>query len=68
MWNNISLRKTQVLEEISEQCHLDSTLHDFVDRAVPLAEYAWKFRYPGEPQEPSLDEAEEALVIAKEPL
>jgi len=45
---------------------LDSTLRDVVDRAVPLTEYAWKFRYPGEPEEPSLEEAEEALVIARE--
>jgi HEPN domain-containing protein len=67
MWNNIPFRKTHSLEEIGEQClDLDSTLQDFVDRAVPLTEYAWKFRYPGEPQEPSLEEAEEALVIAKE--
>ena len=67
MWNNIPFRKTHSLEEIGEQClDLDSTLQDFVDRAVPLTEYAWKFRYPGEPQEPSLEEGEEALVIAKE--
>jgi HEPN domain-containing protein len=67
MWNNIPFRKTHSLEEIGEQClDLDSTLRDVVDRAVPLTEYAWKFRYPGDPEEPSLEEAEEALVIARE--
>jgi HEPN domain-containing protein len=67
MWNNIPFRKIRSLEKIGEQClDLDLTLQDFVDRAVPLTEYAWKFRYPGDPQEPSLEEAEEALVIAKE--
>ena len=67
MWNDIPFRKTHSLEEIGEQClDLDSTLHDFVDRAIPLTEYAWKFRYPGEPQEPSLAEVEDALLIAKQ--
>jgi hypothetical protein len=33
-----------------------------IDRAVPLTEYAWKFRYPGEPSEPSADETDEALA------
>lgn len=33
---------------------------------VPLTEYAWRFRYPGDPVEPSEDEAREALAIAGE--
>jgi hypothetical protein len=37
-----------------------------VDRAVPLTEFAWKFRYPGEPEEPSIQEVQEALWIALE--
>jgi HEPN domain-containing protein len=37
MWHNSPFRKTRSLEEIGEQClDLDSTLQDFVDRAVPL--------------------------------
>jgi len=32
---------------------------------VPLTEYAWRFRYPGEPEAPTRDEAEEALEIAR---
>ena len=67
MWHNIPFRKTHSLEEIGEQClDLDSILQDFVDRAVPLTEYAWLFRYPGEPTEPSKEEADEALAIARE--
>jgi hypothetical protein len=31
-----------------------------------LTEYAWKFRYPGEPELPPLDEAEAALALAQE--
>jgi hypothetical protein len=41
-------------------------LKDLVDRAAPLTEYAWKFRYPGEPEEPSSQEASEAFGMAQE--
>ncbi|MFA5112582.1 MAG: HEPN domain-containing protein [Desulfobaccales bacterium] len=67
MWHGRPFRKTHSLEELGEQClDLDATLNELVDRAVPLTEYAWKFRYPGDPEEPSFDEAEEALQIAQE--
>jgi HEPN domain-containing protein len=66
-WHGRPFRKTHSLEELGEQClELDQTLKALIDRAVPLTEYAWKFRYPGEPEEPSREEAEEALVIARE--
>ena len=39
--------------------------HDPV-RAEGLTPYAWIFRYPGESEEPSRDEAEQALAIARE--
>ncbi len=66
-WHNIAFRKTHSLEEIGEQClQIDSTLKPIIDRAVPLTDYAWKFRYPGEPDEPSVAEAQEALAIARE--
>jgi len=45
---------------------MDSTLRSLVDRAVPLTEYAWKFRYPGEDEEPTREEAERALAVARE--
>jgi len=67
MWHGVPFRKTHSLEELGEQClDLDQSLKDLVDRAVPLTEYAWKFRYPGEPEEPSREEAREALEIAGE--
>jgi len=37
-----------------------------VDRAVPLTAYAWMYRYPGEREGPTRDEAELALAIARE--
>jgi HEPN domain-containing protein len=66
MWHNTPFRKTHSLEEIGEQClDLDQTLKGLIDKAVPLTEYAWKFRYPGDPEEPSHEEALEALDIAR---
>lgn len=62
-------RKTHSLEELGEQClKLDVSLKPVVDRAVPLTEYAWSFRYPGEAEEPSLEEAQAALAIAGDAL
>ena len=61
------LRKTHELEEIGEACiKVDATLKEIIDRAVPLTEYAWKFRYPGEPEGPSREEVEIALALATE--
>jgi predicted nucleotidyltransferase/HEPN domain-containing protein len=66
-WHNRPFRKTHSLEELGEQClTLDPALKSFVDRSVPLSDYAWKFRYPGEPEEPDLTEAQDALVLARE--
>ena len=66
-WHNRPFRKTHSLEEIGEQClEIDQTLKPLVDRAVPLTDYAWKFRYPGEPEEPPLPEAQSAFELARE--
>ena len=67
VWHDRPFRKTHSLEEVGEQClEIDTSLKSLIDRAVPLTEYAWKFRYPGEPEEPTLEEAQSALVTAKE--
>lgn len=66
-WHDIPFRKTHSLEEIGRQCvKIDPTLKQPVDQTVPLSEYAWKFRYPGEPEEPTSEEAEEALKTSRE--
>lgn len=66
-WHSRPFRKTHLLEELGEACvQIDATLRPIVGRAVPLTAYAWKFRYPGEPDEPSREEAEAALVTAQE--
>jgi HEPN domain-containing protein len=66
-WHDVPFRKTHNLEELGGEClRLDGTLQAVVARAVPLTEYAWKFRYPGEPDEPSREEAAQALRIARD--
>ena len=64
-WNGRTFRRTHNLEEIGEQClTIDRSLREVVDQAVPLGEYAWKFRYPGEPGAPSPDEVVEVVATA----
>lgn len=66
-WHDHSFRKTHDLVEVGMQCaKLDPSLEDLLRRAAPLTEYAWKFRYPGDVEEPSHTEAEGALALAKE--
>lgn len=65
-WHDKPFRKTHNLEEIGEAClAIDPSLGDAIDEAVPLSEYAWRFRYPGEPYEPTVAESESALSIAR---
>ena len=65
-WHDRPFRKTHNLEELGEQClALDDRLRAEVDAAVPLTEFAWRFRYPGEPAELAPREAEEALAVAR---
>jgi HEPN domain-containing protein len=66
-WHSTPFRRTHLLEELGEQClRIDPSLKVLVDRAVPLTKYAWMYRYPGEPQEPTPEEAEKALALARE--
>ena len=60
-------RKTHNLEELGQQAlALDATLQPLVGSAAGLTEYAWKYRYPGEVEEPSRGEAEAALGVARQ--
>ncbi len=66
-WHDEPFRKTHNLEEVGRQTlPFDTTLRALVGRAGGLTEYAWKYRYPGEPKEPRLSEAEAALALARE--
>ncbi len=60
-------RKTHSIEEIGELAvAIDPALQPVIDRAAPLTEYAWRFRYPGTPDEPAIDEVDEAIAVARD--
>jgi HEPN domain-containing protein len=65
-YHDVPFRKTHSLEELGRQCAtLDDTLSSTTAHAAVLTEYAWKFRYPGELDEPEREEAEAALASAR---
>ncbi|MBI3089067.1 MAG: HEPN domain-containing protein [Candidatus Tectomicrobia bacterium] len=66
-WHSRPFRKTYNLTEIGGMCvGRDASLEPLLRRAAMLTDYAWKFRYPGEPEYPPREEAEEALDTARE--
>lgn len=66
-WHSRPFGKTHNLTELGEMCaRLDPGLEPLLRRASVLTDYAWKFRYPGEPDEPPREEAEDALALARE--
>lgn len=65
-WHNVPFRRVHSLEELGEQClRIDPSLRQALDRAVPLTEYAWKFRYPGDVDEPTETDVRVALAAAR---
>ena len=66
-WHDAPFRKSHDLAELGLQCAgLAPLLESLLARASGLTQYAWKFRYPGEPEEPSREEAERAIALARE--
>jgi len=66
-WHSKVFRKSHNLTEIGALClAIDSTLGPLLGRAATLTDYAWKFRYPGEPEVPPLSEAQSALALARQ--
>lgn len=65
-WHDQPFRKTHDLVELGNQAvQLGADLEPLLRSAAPLTEYAWRFRYPGEPEEPSVAEAEAAVALAR---
>jgi HEPN domain-containing protein len=65
-FHQLPFRKTHNLEELGVTClQVDRTLKSLVDEVVPLTEYAWAFRYPGNPPAPQQDEAQAAFELAQ---
>lgn len=66
-WHRLTFRKTHNLVELGEACcRIDQSLEPLLRRAATLTEYAWKFRYPGDPQDATAEEATDALGTARE--
>jgi HEPN domain-containing protein len=66
-WHDAPFRKTHNLRELGEACAgIDRSLAALVQKAEDLTQFAWVFRYPGEPEEPSREEADDALATARE--
>jgi len=65
-WHDVPFRKTHDLAEIGQQCiALDRSLESLCRSAEGLTTFAWIFRYPGEPEEPPVEEAVRALALAR---
>jgi HEPN domain-containing protein len=65
-WSGVAFRKTHDLRELGEQVSAtDASLRDLMVRAERLTPFAWIFRYPGEEEQPTVDEAHEALALAR---
>jgi HEPN domain-containing protein len=66
-WHDIPFRKTHDLAEIGLQCaRLDVSFEAVCRRAERLTVFAWIFRYPGDVQEPPVEEVSDALALARE--
>lgn len=65
-WHDQPFRKTHDLVELGAECvTLDATLELHLRVTAPLTEYAWRYRYPGEPSEPEELEVRQALDRAR---
>lgn len=66
-WHDVRFRRVHDLDEIGKQCaEADITLVALMDRVAALTEYASRFRYPGAPYQPTLEQAEAAFALARE--
>lgn len=66
-YHDVPFRKTHDLGEVGDPVReIDGSLAPLLDRAERLTKYAWTFRYPGAPYDPTRDEAAAALALARE--
>lgn len=65
--NDLIFTKTHVIGELAPALlGVDREMEPLLRRASRLSPYAWRYRYPGDAEEPPLAEAVEALEIARE--
>lgn len=61
-----TFRKTHDLGDLSPEClAIDDSLELVFSQAEGLTQYAWRYRYPGEPYEPESAEAKDGLRKAE---
>jgi HEPN domain-containing protein len=66
-WHDQPFRKTHDLAEVGRHCaSIDASLEPLRKRAEALTVYAWAFRYPGDAEEPTTEEARAASALARE--
>ena len=66
-WKDLPFRKTHSISEIGAACSaVDPSLGAIVQKATPLTEFAWLYRYPGTDEDPAYEEAREALATGAE--
>lgn len=66
-WHDMAFHKTHDLRALGEaSACADASLGSLSRRAEDLTPFAWLFRYPGESGEPTSEEAEAALALARE--
>jgi len=65
-WHDVPFRKTHNLVELGEQCAvIEGRIEPLLRKVAFLTEYAWKFRYPGDAEEPEIAEADEVVALAR---
>lgn len=65
-WHDVAFQKTHSLEKLGAICEqVEPTLKAVVDPAVPLTEFAWAFRYPGDHPAPTAEEARQGFDTAQ---
>lgn len=66
-WHDLPFGKTHDLAAIGGLVvENDASLESVCQRADRLSVFAWAFRYPGDPEEPTRTEVEGALALARE--
>jgi HEPN domain-containing protein len=66
-WHDVPFGKTHDLAAIGGLCvSNDPSLEPLCRRAERLTVFAWAFRYPGDPAEPTREEVEAALGLARD--
>jgi HEPN domain-containing protein len=65
-WHDIPFRKTRDLRELGDaSARIDPSLGALADAASELTPLAWLYRYPGDLEEPTVEEGREALILAR---